>query len=263
MIPDRDPTHLYPEFRKRLLLVHKELRQLTGLAWGIIEGYRSERRQLWIYAQGRTRPGAIVTWMRHPRFHGAGLAADSAPAKKGEQGKNAVWYGAPREVWEQLRIVGKKHGLINPAWHKGDLGHLQIGDSGMVAVAGAWTRAGFPARDRATPPREIAIIVKNRLVPDADGSLIQSNTGPKLFVWTRAVLDAAGYVILYTTPIEIRVAPGRGAGHEVFALSVSRSAGRAMVSAKQLAQVLGWGAEWEHEAKRLTFTVPPQKGVTP
>lgn len=41
----------------------------------ILETIRSAERQAWLYAQGRTRPGLIVTWVTHSN-HQDGLAID-------------------------------------------------------------------------------------------------------------------------------------------------------------------------------------------
>jgi len=130
---DKDWLHLFPQFRTKLQVVLAETEKKTGYHWVLVEGYRSQERQDWLYAQGRTRPGPIVTWVTSPRWHGVGLAADVAPIL----GKG-IWYNAPREIWLSLRDHGKLHELINPAWSKGDLGHLQIGDGRLREQALTW-----------------------------------------------------------------------------------------------------------------------------
>ncbi|MFN3522289.1 MAG: M15 family metallopeptidase [Phenylobacterium sp.] len=49
----------------------------------VIEGVRTRERQLELYAQGRTKPGKIVTWTRNSRHFpgpdGLGRAVDIAP----------------------------------------------------------------------------------------------------------------------------------------------------------------------------------------
>jgi hypothetical protein len=138
--PDRDFDHLFPAFRSAYQQVLRRMWELTGHEWHMMEGYRSQERQAWLYASGRTRPGPIVTKKAHASWHAAGLAADSAPIKNGQ-----AWYGAPRHWWELLRQVGREHGLINPAWGFGDLGHLQIADTKQRPAALAWVARGFPA----------------------------------------------------------------------------------------------------------------------
>jgi peptidoglycan L-alanyl-D-glutamate endopeptidase CwlK len=139
-IPDREFDHLFPDFRRRLQAVTQAMFAATGLEWHMVEGYRSVERQRWLYAQGRTRPGPAITWMKSPLWHGSGLAADMAPVKGG-----SIWYGAPLSMWQQLLATGKKHGLSNPAFRRGDHGHLQLADPHLRELALAWIRHGFPA----------------------------------------------------------------------------------------------------------------------
>jgi peptidoglycan L-alanyl-D-glutamate endopeptidase CwlK len=136
---DRDPAHLFPEFRKRLAAAQKAAKALTGRDWVLVEGYRSQARQDFLYAQGRTRPGPIVTWMKSPKWHGKGLAADLAPLQNGK-----AWYDAPRELWKLMQDCAREHGLINPAWANGDLGHLQMAaDAATIRAAAAFVKGGF------------------------------------------------------------------------------------------------------------------------
>lgn len=46
----------------------------------VVEGLRSQERQDELYAQGRTKPGKIVTWTRNSK-HCVGKAMDVAPVK--------------------------------------------------------------------------------------------------------------------------------------------------------------------------------------
>jgi peptidoglycan L-alanyl-D-glutamate endopeptidase CwlK len=135
---DSKIQHLHPAFRAKLLLVIEAVEKATKCSWVIVEGYRSQARQDWLYAQGRTRPGPIVTWIKSPRWHGCGLAADLAPTKGGQ-----VWYACPRTFWETLRGIYQAHGLGNPAWSKGDLGHVQSLNKDFQATAKAWCEGGF------------------------------------------------------------------------------------------------------------------------
>ena len=77
--------------RANLAGVHPDLRrvieraiEITEVDFMVIEGVRSDERQLELYAQGRTKPGPIVTWTlnsKHKRkADGFGHAADLLPA---------------------------------------------------------------------------------------------------------------------------------------------------------------------------------------
>lgn len=181
--PDRDLAHLFPAFRAKLQLALAETAERTECAWQIVEGYRSNERQLWLFAQGRTRTGPVVTWMRTPKHHGAGLAADVMPS---------IGYAkaTPRH-WAILQTSYLKQGLENPAWHKGDLGHVQwpAADRATHNAALAWVRGGFKPAPTGKSP--IYVYAGAHLVPDADGKFI----GASVFVALRPIADALGYAI--------------------------------------------------------------------
>jgi peptidoglycan L-alanyl-D-glutamate endopeptidase CwlK len=114
--PDRDFENLYPVFADRVQAALKMLNtylykdgepKFAGIAKAaLFEGYRSLERQAWLYAQGRTRKGPIVTYTKIPGYHGYGLAADVAFKTLGGQ-----WtWKAPEAAWELyghcVRAVG-------------------------------------------------------------------------------------------------------------------------------------------------------------
>lgn len=189
---DRDWDHLYPAFRLRLQEVLAETSEATGVPWYLAEGYRSQERQTYLFAQGRSRPGPVVTWMRTPKHHGSGLAADCYP-------KIPVLGKAPRAWYERFRRLYAVHGLENPAWAKGDLGHVQWPASDRVihVRAAAWCRAGFPAGaaqadgNVAGPPAEIPVYVGGELVPDADAYRAEGH----IYLALRPVTDSLDWVI--------------------------------------------------------------------
>lgn len=75
--PNGNFSDLAPGFGLRLKLGIRECRA-AGLRVGLHDGFRSTERQSWLYAQGRTRPGNIVTNARTAlrSWHGFGLAGD-------------------------------------------------------------------------------------------------------------------------------------------------------------------------------------------
>jgi hypothetical protein len=71
-----DPERLHPIFREK---ARELLDRLTaeGIPFRLFEGFRSPERQQYLYAQGRTRPGPIVTHARPwTSYHQYGLAGD-------------------------------------------------------------------------------------------------------------------------------------------------------------------------------------------
>jgi hypothetical protein len=232
-VADRLWAHLYPPFRERLQRAKVVVEQRSGMSWALIEGYRSVERQLWLYGQGRTRPGQIVTWQRYPSWHGAGLAADLAPEREGQ-----LWYAAPPAAWKMLLEAGKAEGLDNPVWIKGDRGHLQWSAEARRADAAAWCRHGFPENARALV-REVTIFVNHRPIPDALGFVepAQGNNPAVAYCWSRAVLEAAEYAIGPLAGDQLVVwPPGEGKARE---LPYRMEGQRAYVAVRTL-EKLGW-----------------------
>lgn len=74
----RDPDQLHPELRAKLTKL-RTMCEAQGLALGISECLRTVEEQDELYAQGRTKPGAIVTYARGSDYgsqHQWGIAFD-------------------------------------------------------------------------------------------------------------------------------------------------------------------------------------------
>ena len=218
---DANPAHLYPEFRAKLEAV---LAEAPHGPWRIAEGYRSQARQTWLFASGRTRPGSIITWMRRPLNHGAGLAADVVPA---------AGYDAPRSTWEGMRAVYLRHGLENPAWSKGDLGHIQwpSSDQQTHQEAEDWVEAGFPA---VAPADEVPLVLEGKVLPFA-GEIRNGTTYAPL----RPLTEALDIAILEVTAKAalLNHTSNSGAAQESVPLTII--AGRGWSPVRQVAAVAG------------------------
>lgn len=96
--------------------------RLDGAPVVVTEGYRTQARQDSLYAQGRTRPGAIVTWTR-TSLHTAGRAFDVAWFANG-----SVTWSVPRTWWDYMGALAPRYGLRwGPAIGLGsDLGHFEL-----------------------------------------------------------------------------------------------------------------------------------------
>lgn len=89
--------------KRKANAVVKEM-ELLGHPVRIVEGYRSMERQAELYAQGRTKPGNIVTNAKPGEsFHNYGVAVDFVFRKEG--------YNASDTLWKTLGTIGKKHGF--------------------------------------------------------------------------------------------------------------------------------------------------------
>jgi hypothetical protein len=73
--PTRDLGVVAPELRERLGRVVDRMRDEFGHSVEVVESGRSQARQDHLYAQGRSRPGPVVTWTRHSE-HTRGRAVD-------------------------------------------------------------------------------------------------------------------------------------------------------------------------------------------
>lgn len=92
--------------------------QLAGIDIVIICTYRSPEEQAFLYAQGRTAPGRIVTWAKpgesahnlsiNHRF--AARAFDAVPMTMGKIDWSTT--GNAGEIWRRMGRIGEKCGLM-------------------------------------------------------------------------------------------------------------------------------------------------------
>lgn len=66
---------------ENLVNVVKRAIEISEVDFMVVEGLRTKQRQEELYAQGRTKPGKIVTWTMKSK-HIDGLAVDIAPCNK-------------------------------------------------------------------------------------------------------------------------------------------------------------------------------------
>lgn len=76
----------------------------------ITESWRSKERQKDLYAQGRTKPGNIVTWTLHSK-HMDGAAIDLAFVNPDG---SIYWPSASSDEWEELANVAREFGIKWP-----------------------------------------------------------------------------------------------------------------------------------------------------
>lgn len=129
-VQDRDFSHLHPLLRHRLLDLLQETGR-RGLAVFVTEGWRSEERQDWLYAQGRTLPGAIITYAR-PGLSYHNLKCNDRPCSAAVDvavwdedkpwSKSLEWSGTARE-WEIIHAAAAVVGLQTLTFEKP---HLQL-----------------------------------------------------------------------------------------------------------------------------------------
>lgn len=103
---DRDLANVHPIVRAALNDLLGDLK-VEGLPFKIFEAFRTPERQAWLYAQGRTAPGKLVTkaapWQS---MHQYGLAADLVLFVDGKWS----WDGEP-VMWDTMHKLAKARGL--------------------------------------------------------------------------------------------------------------------------------------------------------
>jgi uncharacterized protein YcbK (DUF882 family) len=119
-----DTDALNPEFRTRLNRVITRMREEYGHDVEIVEGFRPQSRQNFLFEQGRTRPGDVVTWTKSSK-HTLGLAADL---------KIDGSYDNP-EAYQQLAQIAAQEGLRTLGAR--DPGHIELPNRGGAAAWGS------------------------------------------------------------------------------------------------------------------------------
>jgi len=123
-IPDVDLEHVEPELARAWEMIAAAMHS-AGHPMRITEGRRSSSRQSWLYAQGRTRPGAVVTHARpgesnhEPNARGLGEALDCRFTGPEPWAESHPWelYGETAEAL-QLEWGGR--------WARPDRPHIQL-----------------------------------------------------------------------------------------------------------------------------------------
>lgn len=104
----RDVNQLHPELRKKIKQL-QEFCEAEGLPLGIGECLRTAAEQDELYAQGRTKPGAIVTYARGSSYssqHQWGIAFDFFKNVPGHAYDDADFF----------RVVGRAAKALGLAW---------------------------------------------------------------------------------------------------------------------------------------------------
>lgn len=109
-----DPAQLHPRFRQAVadLLARAAA---ESRPFRLFEGFRTPERQDWLYAQGRTRAGGIVTKARPwESFHQFGLGADLVLFVNGQW----TWSGDGElgAHWRRLPELAREVGLRSLSW---------------------------------------------------------------------------------------------------------------------------------------------------
>jgi hypothetical protein len=160
---------LDPEMRAKVERVMERMATEHGSDVVLLEGLRTPERQAWLYAQGRSRPGPVVTWTTSSK-HSQGLAAD---LKVTDAGGQARPYEALQRVAteEGLRVLGMK-----------DPGHVELRPDGAEGEADAEPPAPTPSSrsgtTRVAAPAEPARVAAARAAQVAHVARTATVTAP-------------------------------------------------------------------------------------
>lgn len=105
----RDLAVLHPTVRDAVTRTVADL-NAEGFPFKVFEAYRMPQRQAYLFGQGRTRPGAIVTQARPwESYHQFGLAADIVlcPGGKWSWDASAEYI----QAWDRLHDIGRSYDL--------------------------------------------------------------------------------------------------------------------------------------------------------
>lgn len=137
----------------------------AGLKVLITETYRSQARQSYLYEQGRTRPGQIVTQIKTVGYHNTGMAWDIAKNVKGQEYSDNNFFAKCGEIAKSLGIEwgGYWTGFV-------DKPHFQISNN--------WT-----------PPKEVVTSNQDdKELADAVSKIIRGNINIDFNSWKRCDL---------------------------------------------------------------------------
>ncbi|AYB63040.1 M15 family metallopeptidase [Ralstonia solanacearum] len=124
----RDWNLLDADFRQRLLLVYKIMRDEHGYEMALLEGYRSPERQEKLAAMGSN----VTQATSFQSYHQYGLAADSAFFR---DGKLVISEKDPRAMrgYELYGQAAESVGLVwGGRWKMMDLGHVELRRRGVL-----------------------------------------------------------------------------------------------------------------------------------
>ena len=120
----RDLNKLSPKGKQACELFLAECKK-QGLNVLVTETYRSQARQTYLYEQGRTRPGRIVTNVEKVGYHNSGNAWDICKNVKGQEYSDNAFFSKCGAIAKSLNIewggywkgfVDKPHFQISGSW---------------------------------------------------------------------------------------------------------------------------------------------------
>lgn len=125
------------DFQPTVQMLLDALNASTGVQWVIVQARRTIAYQNSLYAQGRTKPGKIVTKAKGGQSpHNFGWAVDLCPLD--EDGN--VWWECPNKYWKMLGEVAEGMGLTWGGHFKSIIDYPHVEDPVWKDYQAAWKR---------------------------------------------------------------------------------------------------------------------------
>lgn len=127
---------LEPTFREKVIELLHRTEEATGRDWSISDGRRTISQQNALYAQGRTKPGKVVTNAKGGQSaHNFGLAADLWPLKN----RDFDW-SANQSVFKIMADIAQEMGLTAGFYFKSIHDAPHVEDPSWKDMQAAWRR---------------------------------------------------------------------------------------------------------------------------
>jgi peptidoglycan LD-endopeptidase CwlK len=133
---------VHPELAKRVRLLIEDLAK-AGMQIEVVQGLRTFAEQDALFAQGRTKPGNVVTNARGGQSnHNYGLAVDVVPFSNGKPNWNA-----PNSIWMAIGAEAEKLGMEwGGNWKKFiDKPHIQLPGLSIRQCLSLFKKGGLEA----------------------------------------------------------------------------------------------------------------------
>ena len=129
----------------------------------VFETYRSQARQNWLFEQGRTRPGNVVTWTRNS-FHTTRRAFDII--------HNTLLWNAPESFWKEIAEIGRSIGLnAGYYWRTQDKPHFQLDIGKKPIIKEVSMKANVSEREKGFGKLAIENLAKNGIITSPESHL--------------------------------------------------------------------------------------------
>lgn len=148
----RDIKELSPVTQTACNLFQEECKK-AGLRVCITETYRSQARQNYLYEQGRSRAGNVVTWTKNSRHTGR-MAWDICKNVKGQEYSDSAFFSKCGQVAKRLGITwggtwstpDKPHFEISKEW-KSPVQEDEMVEHGIIIVDGKQCKVDMIRKD--------------------------------------------------------------------------------------------------------------------